>query len=411
MDTYEKKYKESMAKMSAFLAKHDGFTISKDGEMYKELSEIFDELKESEDEQHRKWILEYLYDGLRKSDEQFKDHFKCAISWFEKQGEHANFINKIQIGDKVTRNEDGVLVNLSQLNRVAKKYEKQCEQKPADKVEPKFHEGDWVVYCNDDIDLITGIEEKGYCINNGGYIPFVCESDMRLWTIEDAKDGDVLCTYECDKPKIVFILKGTPKKHYALSYHCYCNIMYHHFASDSEKGCLAPNDEDVKPTTKEQRDLLFQKMKEAGYEWDAENKQLKKIEPKTAAWTPMDEQRVENLLAIIEGHGYPEEVIWLNSLKDRVRPKQEWSEEDRKIIIELIGIFESAVDGGHVDIPYRLLKDYIMVLKSCLPQNTWKPSEEQITWLYRATDEVRKDSQMKQVLNGLLCDLKKLREE
>lgn len=31
-------------------------------------------------------ILEYLYDDLRKSDEQFKDQFKTAIAWLEKQG-------------------------------------------------------------------------------------------------------------------------------------------------------------------------------------------------------------------------------------------------------------------------------------------------------------------------------------
>lgn len=103
------------------------------------------------------------------------------------------------------------------------------------------------------------------------------DKSASVFTIQDAKDGDVLCTYECDEPKIVFILKGTPKKHYALSYHCYYNIMYPHFAPDSEKGCLAPNDEDVKPATKEQRDILFAKMKEAGYEWDAEKKELKKI--------------------------------------------------------------------------------------------------------------------------------------
>ena len=36
----------------------------------------------------------------------------------------------------------------------------------------------------------------------------------------------------------------------------------------------------VKPATKEQRDLLFQKMKEAGYEWDVDKKELKKIEQK-----------------------------------------------------------------------------------------------------------------------------------
>lgn len=48
-------------------------------------------------------------------------------------------------------------------------------------------------------------------------------------------------------------------------------------------------------------------------------------------------------------------------------------------------------------------------LKSFKPQ--WKPSDEQITWLYRAADDASKDSRMKQVLNNLLSDLKKLREE
>lgn len=51
---------------------------------------IFPQLRESEDEIHRKWILEYLYDGLRKADEQFKDHFKSAIDWLEKQKEPEN---------------------------------------------------------------------------------------------------------------------------------------------------------------------------------------------------------------------------------------------------------------------------------------------------------------------------------
>ena len=46
---------------------------------------IFPELKESEDEKSKKWILEYFYDGLRKSDEQFKEQFKTAIAWLEKQ--------------------------------------------------------------------------------------------------------------------------------------------------------------------------------------------------------------------------------------------------------------------------------------------------------------------------------------
>ena len=46
------------------------------------------------------------------------------IAWLEKQGKHANFRNKIQIGDHVTRNGNGELVNLSQLKRVAVKENK-----------------------------------------------------------------------------------------------------------------------------------------------------------------------------------------------------------------------------------------------------------------------------------------------
>lgn len=44
-------------------------------------------------------------------------------------------------------------------------------------------------------------------------------------------------------------------------------------------------------------------------------------------------------------------------------------------------------------------------------ESRWKPSDEQITWLYRAADNASKDSRMKQILNELLSDLKKLRGE
>ena len=62
----------------------------------------------------------------------------------------------------MTRNSDGVLVNLSQLKRVAKKDEKQGEQKPADKVEPKFQKGDWVVISTARGDRIVQIASVEY---------------------------------------------------------------------------------------------------------------------------------------------------------------------------------------------------------------------------------------------------------
>ena len=82
----------------------------------------------SEDEKIRKALI-------RNFTNQHSNNFPTAdgftreqiLSWLERQGEHANFRDKIQVGDKVTRNEACVLVNLSQLNRIAKKNEKQDE--------------------------------------------------------------------------------------------------------------------------------------------------------------------------------------------------------------------------------------------------------------------------------------------
>jgi len=75
-------YDKVVGKLKQFMAQGVDPLITRD-----DVQDFFPELKESDDEQHRKWILEYLYDGLRKSDEQFKWQFKCAIGWLEKQGE------------------------------------------------------------------------------------------------------------------------------------------------------------------------------------------------------------------------------------------------------------------------------------------------------------------------------------
>lgn len=79
-------------------------------------SDLFPELIESEDEESKKWIMEYLYDGMRHSDEQYKSQFESAIAWLEKQG----------------------------------------GQKPSDKLEPKFHKGDWVVMESKELDRMLG---------------------------------------------------------------------------------------------------------------------------------------------------------------------------------------------------------------------------------------------------------------
>ena len=106
------------------LHKYDGANIMFSQSLKEEM---FPELKESEDERIRKEIIEFVKNSCFVRTKDSKHNREQMLAWLEKQGEHANFRNKIQIGDKVTRNEDGVLVNLSQLKRVAKKDEKQGE--------------------------------------------------------------------------------------------------------------------------------------------------------------------------------------------------------------------------------------------------------------------------------------------
>ena len=95
-------------------------------EQQMEAEAFFPMLNESEDEKilrHLKAVVK-AYDMWTERGLSMND----VLTWIEKQGEHAHFLSKIQVGDMITRNEDGVLVILSQLNRVAKKDEKQGEK-------------------------------------------------------------------------------------------------------------------------------------------------------------------------------------------------------------------------------------------------------------------------------------------
>ena len=137
---------------------------------------------------------------------------------------------------------------------------------------PKFKVGDWVIDKQGIAHQIANVVENvtnhiyGYDIVGGGYFNDNMEG-IRLWTIQDAKDGDVLALIS---GQCIFLFDGNNKE--------YC-----HYSKITDN--FSPNynymgfiQHQFVPATKEQRELLFQKMKEAGYEWDAEKKELKKID-------------------------------------------------------------------------------------------------------------------------------------
>lgn len=321
-------------------------------EIKQRLEYVFPELKESEDENMRKFINHELV-CLRAIDEKGSDRYNElteAIDWLEMQGEHQQFLNKIQVGDELTKNERGQLVNLSQLERVAKPRNKQKgEQKPANKVEPKFRSGDFIT----DGERIFQIEKTVWERNNRNDGITYCESfivnlrdgytyadntDLKkyhLWTIQDVKDGDVLVTHLSPEGDWIGMYKESTGDTFKT--HCYLSAVGEFVINPNR--CKNHGTYGLHPATKEQRDILFQEMKEAGYEWDAEKKELKKIEQKPAEWSEEDEILSQCLINEQEealnkmnnnkyGHSeiisdlkemYIERIDWLKSLKERMK--------------------------------------------------------------------------------------------
>lgn len=148
-------------------------------------------------------------------------------------------------------------------------------------VEPKLKVGDWVVFNNNhnSIYQISEIKDSYYMLTHthGGSMPlsFSQEEFIRPWTIADAKDGDVLVTED-----YIFIFKHI--LHGGVHLYCHYNIDDEEFDSDIPDaiiGNIHDKGAHFQPATKEQRDLLFRKMEDAGYTWDDEKKELNKIQP------------------------------------------------------------------------------------------------------------------------------------
>ena len=147
------------------------------------------------------------------------------------------------------------------------------EQEPVDKVEPKFHPGDWVV-CKDDCSVhqIKGDFENlnnhtyDYELTEGGHISSDDANKWHLWTFEDAKDTDVLI----DKDEQPFIFNG---RFTSQTVNGYCGLMSGTFIP----GVVHLQNRDVKPATKEQCNRLEKAMKEAGLTFDFKRGGLIKI--------------------------------------------------------------------------------------------------------------------------------------
>lgn len=398
---YEKEYKNSIERAREQIA-----ACGDDEGRKKMIYKIFPELTETDDEKTRKGLIAFFqrfpYENLENVGLSAKD----AISWLEKLG-----------GRKAT-----------------------------DNAEPKFKIGDWVVYDRNDhsreIMQIYGIRDGRYYFDGNAHFSWSikeCDEKSHLWTIQDEKDGDALAAHEC---YVIF------KEIDGLNIRCHCTYHYMGFNPSLYVDTLQ-NKTAFHPATEEERDVLFQKMKEAGYEWDAEKKELKKIEqnptwseqnpyPETldraielyyysygngkggfdnlsfekfkgiiktfvedygieSAWSEEDELNLEFWLDNNKSID-ADKRNWLRSIKDRVhpQPKQEWSEEDWKHYHKLEYILDAdehysktEKSSGYQKDVHETLNWFRSLKGRRFPQPHWKPSEYDISLLEEMARNIR----------------------
>lgn len=147
---------------------------------------------------------------------------------------------------------------------------------------------------------------------------------------------------------------------------------------------------------------------------------LERQAQKPAAWSEEDERYMNTTIAYLkdatEFKKNAENCIdWLKSLKDRTlpQPKQEWSKEDEEHIDSLLKRLDALCRNKFERTRFAISEDRDW-LESLRPQNKWKPSDEHIHWLKWVINrmlDTEKANEAEAVLEELLEQLKKLREE
>ena len=422
---YEEKYKDALER-----AKKEWLNnLDNAYKNYRERLEIiFPELKKSEDEKIREDLMEWFKEF---PDMIWRNHYKTdVLEWFEKQREKDKLIEELleKQGEQKPYGQRKKCFDC-QFN-----YAGECkgfcqmkrdEQIHADKIEPKFKVGDWIVskymhlvmqILNNNNGFYETVETDGTERNDSyDYI----DRNFKLWSITDAKDGNVLQLGKVTAIFQEYIGNGNCK--------CYCSVCDGEFevpsqdSADNSYGC-----HNATPATKEQRDALIKAMTDTGYTFNFKTKELKGLKFDTddiieenyqqqaddlidmvtekSAWSKEDERIYQSIIddTVQENQLDIKQIDWLKSLKGRVQPqsKQEWSEEDNKRI-ERIYDFLWKHKRGFSAIIWQIEEDANW-LKSLKPHNTWKPSEEQMDVLETAVSSLQSNT-----LESLYQDLKR----
>ena len=255
--------------------------IEKAKELYKTANADQRYVLESEDEKIRKWLITQLE---LKSDVNNPHDLELmilkSIAWLENQADETK-AKMFLISKGYPIDANGMFPTYEEMYNIIKEgIEKQNNEKLEDKV------GDWVVNKLGDSWHIDSFDKKNYQVSDGkgkyNYFPISKQDEMHLWTIQDAKDGDVLAYNDCSLTIFHYRLSG-------LNAGLFMSHVLLTVKIEFKQTCAISN---LHPATKEQRNTLMKEMAYVGYTFDFEKKELKKIEPKAGDWLVHDERRI-----------------------------------------------------------------------------------------------------------------------
>ena len=324
-----KSFEDFLDRMQGLLdnAKKQGHIIVR----VEDLENAFPELADSDDERIRKRIITLIN---AHGQSMYKDEM---LAWLEKQEEKP--------------------IGICSRHATGKLREMIKDIESADKVEPKFHKGEWVVYNNDICQIVK--REEG------------CNKLVTVFGIEKELVNDKK-SFNCT----------------ALDYpRC--------------KGSCQMKRDEQKPTDEEMKEALRAEYEKGRADAIAEMQK--------SAWSEDDEEEFQIAIDTLVEAGQRDSAHWLKSFKDRVQPKVELTQLDKNILEAAIAFVEH---NNHFNCWRGVDKHTVLsALHSLRPQNQWKPSDEQIEALIWQTSNTYQGSWQYKASKELLEQLKKLRDK
>ena len=244
-------------------------------------SDIFPELKEKTDEEMIQKLIAVVHLYYGEGVDVERDE---CLEWLKKQSDKNINDKKInsELFEQMLTIPDGCIATIEN-NRIYIKREgksaieaiKEEKVDNANKVEPKFKVGEWIIQENIGVYKVAEICESWYeviDVENKHYsIGFDKEYMCRLWTIEDAKDGDILASLDSK----AFIYNGNFD---ADNVGAYCGLNINDEFVIADKKCNWCYNYNIKPATEKQRIALFDEMNYLNYVWNPETKELNRLD-------------------------------------------------------------------------------------------------------------------------------------